>query len=135
MREIKYRGMSIKNKNWVYGSLLLINKKAYIYSDDNGDLEDVDFGYRFVEVDITSVGQYIGLNDKNGKEIYEWDLIECISCSEKEMLDDIFEVVYSEEYACFIMQSIKNKEKYRLSIFNDFKVIGHMKILNQKDNR
>lgn len=85
-REIKFRGKRIDNKKWVYGFLA---DEDYINDIDSIDLSSI-------EVDIDTVGQFTGLFDKNGKEIYEGDIIKGF--------DITIEVWYSEDRACFIAE-------------------------------
>ncbi len=51
----KFQGKRKDNGDIIYGSLLLINGTAYIYQNTFGDIEDIVFGYGFVEVDIDTV--------------------------------------------------------------------------------
>ena len=65
MREIKFRGLRTDGKGWVYGDLLCNWTTPMILSDADGN------EYSIIP---SSVGQFVGLKDKNGKDIYEGDL-------------------------------------------------------------
>lgn len=68
MREIKFRGKT-KEGEWHYGDLFRgMDNEAYIHIVD-------DYGQN-VEVLPGTIGQYTGLKDANGKEIYEGDILD-----------------------------------------------------------
>lgn len=85
-RTIKFRAKTTANGHWVYGSL--IN-----YGD--GTLAIRNRGSE-PWVQAETVGQFTGLLDRNGKEIYEGDLIKC---SQTKAI--IFEVYYNLEMGAF----------------------------------
>ena len=109
MREIAFRGKRVVNGEWVYGYYEeFVNSENHFYwiNEPNGDFHDVI---------PETVGQYTGLKDRNGVEIYEGDVLECKVSSE------MFVVEFDAKTAQFT-----TKSNWLWSILDRCEVIGNI---------
>lgn len=89
-REIKFRGKCQTTGEWVYG---------YLFKSDSGERTHIIKNHKgCLDIDPDTVGEFTGLRDKNGIEIYENDLIKC----EK----DIYEIIWNR--GMFILKNIRS---------------------------
>lgn len=89
-REIKFRGEKTEGGKWVYG-FYQEHPLAYCHIQNSSN--------DWFPVFADTVGQYIGVDDKNGKEIYEKDIV--LIDGE----DEYFVVEWGVDTARFVMNS------------------------------
>ena len=121
-REILFRGKREDNKEWVYGYLVKREDYIFDYSEridipyvipiDNFNLKD----YREYRVIPKTVSQYTGLEDKNGKKIFDGDML-------KSYYDKPGIVKWNNEIGAFQIKGIPSQTMKRC---HEMEVIGNI---------
>lgn len=127
IEDIKFKAKRLDNGEWVKGDL--VHSTSYVgISYPSDEFSDVPIVHR---VDPSTVFQFTGLKDCEGKEVWDHDLLQS-PCKETE---EIYEVSWGQEEGGFIVKNSVNGGRLltflcpALTLFR-FKVIG-----NKFDNK
>ena len=135
-RPIEFRGKRIDNGEWVYGYYV---RFGFIGREKNYIIPSYASNLYAIEVDSSTIGQFTGLVDKNGKRIYEGDLVRQFADCDEYGTELYYKMLinFDEESVAFYganitCNGVDYSDKYYGSDLSSLEVIGN---IHDKENK
>ena len=133
MREILFKAKRKDNGEWVEGYYLNVAKINHFICTGKIKLDGAVKGIIAPEmyaINATTLCQFTGLTDKNGKRIWENGVVKC---NKRKEGYDLYKVVWRKEFADFGVEPLMYKAQYPIGFTLgrtlrgcDYKVIGNI---------
>ena len=124
MRVIKFRGKRIDNGAWETGCVVVLRQGL---SDEKWFIADKMTGYH-TPVDAETVGQFTGLHDVTGKDIYEGDIVQGLEYADFDFGKDgeVASLVVWDSLSASFVFDIGGKYFACMNASHSVKVIGNI---------
>ena len=109
MREILFRGKRTDNGEWIEGYYACIGETPVIFTGEL-DFSKWDIRAKMNAIIPETVGQFTGVTDRNGKKIFEWDIVK--------RGDRIWVIEYDVKCAQFVMKTFTERGVFWIRSFD-----------------
>ena len=125
MREYKFRGKRLDNGEWVYGYYFISERDiedGFVWRDIPQIQQRYGDHYQYFDVIPETIGQYTGLKDKNGTEIYEDDLV---AVADYANWEGLYKVAWDNDGLMYVIKDVHG-DREKLCEFEEYLVKGNI---------